>query len=420
MKGEAALLVHAGLDERAKRKKEETMTLDNSEQYTEIQKLIQRANALRKDFATTAAQVDARGEYPAENLQQIGQAGLFRLCIPQEYGGLWDRKMHSNCEVIPEVANLLGAGEGSTGLIFATNSGVLRILFHENSEAPASTRQQVAREVMEEHIILVGSHAETGTNGHVTAQKVDGGIVINGTKTFNTGSEGARYAHVLHRLEGEQGMHSGLVRLDAPGVRLHHDWDNMGQRAATSQTITYRDVFVPDGWHWRFTALTPLFLAGMFLMYAGVSLGIGESGYDAMLSYIRTVKRTLTPGWTDGMTDPLVRKRIGDFSTRLAAAHALLREMSRQVERSDETSNVRQLLVGVLRAHTACMDATLTTTSELFELTGARSTSNHYRLDRFWRNARTFSLQDRMEVNLSWVGGYELTGELQIPGLPQV
>jgi hypothetical protein len=55
----------------------------------------------------------------------------------------------------------------------------------------------------------------------------------------------------------------------------------------------------------------------------------------------------------------------------------------------------------------------------MFELTGARSTSNTYRLDRFWRNARTFSLHDPIMAKLAIIGGYDLTGEFTMPTPPQ-
>ncbi len=391
------------------------MTTHYIERATEVEDLIQRAKALREVLATTSAQVDASGEVPKENLDQIGEAGLYRLSIPRAYGGLWDGKITSLSAAFVEVGTQLCAGEGSTGMLFLTSANVLRLLFVEHSELSETTRQQLAREVLEEHVRIVSSVAETGVKGHVTSRKVDGGIVINGTKSFNTGSGGARYANVVHSLEGEQGAHSALVPLDAPGVKLHHDWDNMGQRATISQTITYENVFVPDNWHWHLNGLSPVFASLTFLMSASVTLGIGEGGYDAMLAYVREGKRSLTPGWTDGTTDPLVRKRVGEFSTRLAAAHALLREASKQLEQTEEDADPRSLIAAVMRAQAACIDAAVKTTSEMFELTGARSTSNRYRLDRFWRNARTFSLHDPIEAKLSGLGGFELTGESPIP-----
>lgn len=96
----------------------------------------------------------------------------------------------------------------------------------------------------------------------MTGRRVTGGVVVNGTKTFNTNSGGGGWANVGINLEGEQGRWHALVPLDQPAVTCHHDWDVMGQRGTHSQTIDYRDVFVPDGYSFRgqmSPALAPIF-----------------------------------------------------------------------------------------------------------------------------------------------------------------
>lgn len=49
---------------------------------------------------------------------------------------------------------------------------------------------------------------------------------------------------------------------------------------------------------------------------------------------------------------------------------------------------------------------------EEVKLTGTRSTANTYQLDRFWRNAPTFSVHDATNLKLLIVGTFELTGKV--------
>ncbi|RWX01294.1 hypothetical protein EHI45_36795, partial [Rhizobium leguminosarum] len=49
-------------------------------------------------------------------------------------------------------------------------------------------------------------------------------------------------------------------------------------------------------------------------------------------------------------------------------------------------------------------------TSRVFELTGARSTAEKYRFDRFWRNVRTHTLHDPVRWKYHVVGNYHLNG----------
>ena len=53
--------------------------------------------------------------------------------------------------------------------------------------------------------------------------------------------------------------------------------------------------------------------------------------------------------------------------------------------------------------------------SQLFELTGARSTSDRLRLDRFWRNARVHTLHDPVDYKLRDVGRYRLEARIPEP-----
>ncbi len=349
---------------------------------------------------------------PAKNLHRIWEAGLSRINVPREYGGLSDGTLTFGFTAVAETLTNISAGESSTGQIYGTQALLVRELFNPHNDFPETTRRQLAHEILAENARFVASNAETGASGRVTSRKVDGGIVLNGTKTFNTGSGSARYAAVGHLLEGVAGMHQALVRLDDPAVKQHHDWDNMGQRATDSQTITYEHVFIPDGWHTHVPPFELIFLPFVFTMHGALMLGIGLGGFDAMLKYVQASKRAILPGFKSGVEDPLVRIRVGDLSTRLAAAHALQREIACQVEAFEEGSDAAPLVVHAFRSKAASIEAALTTTSEIYELTGARSTSNTYRLNRFWRSARTFSVHDPTDVKYLAVGSYELTGQL--------
>jgi alkylation response protein AidB-like acyl-CoA dehydrogenase len=59
--------------------------------------------------------------------------------------------------------------------------------------------------------------------------------------------------------------------------------------------------------------------------------------------------------------------------------------------------------------------AGLEVSSQLFELTGARSTSQRFGLDRFWRNARVHTLHDPVDVKLRDLGRHAL---LDLPPEP--
>ncbi|MBO0791481.1 MAG: hypothetical protein J2P36_11100 [Ktedonobacteraceae bacterium] len=389
------------------------MASSDSKILSELRGLVLRSAELRQEFARTAAEVDARGVDPADNLRRLWETGLNGISVPRAYGGLSDGTMGFGFEALTETVINVSAGEGSTGQIYFTQALVARELLHPQVTLPETTRQQLAHEILQENVRFVSSNAEAGTSGRVTSRQVDGGIVLNGTKTFNTASGGARYALVGHLLEGMAGMHMALVRLDDRAVKQHHDWDNMGQRATESQTITYEEVFVPDGWHFHMPPLVGSLLIPLaFSMHGAMLLGIGRGAFDEMLAYVRKSQRTIFPSSKSSDEDPLMRLRVGDLSVTLAAAHALQREVARQAEDVEEGMDITELLIHASRAKVASIEAALKVTNEMYELTGARSTASTYRFDRFWRDARTFSVQTPIDLRRLAVGVHELQGQM--------
>ncbi len=250
--------------------------------------------------------------------------------------------------------------------------------------------------------------------GKATARPTEGGVVLSGTKAFNSNSGGLGMALVMCLLAGEQpARHHVLVDLQHPQVELHDDWDNMGQRGTRSQTITYHDVFVPDGWHQPAPAeFSPAFLGFGMLMHAALMQGIGEGALDALVQHTRTMKRGSLPQFTTPAEDPLILRRIGALSSRLAASRALLHSAVDQLEASHDGDDLDALAIDCFRSKVASVEASLAAAAEIHEVTGARSTSNVYRLDRYWRNARTFASHDPIDAKSVYVGGYELGGQL--------
>jgi alkylation response protein AidB-like acyl-CoA dehydrogenase len=59
--------------------------------------------------------------------------------------------------------------------------------------------------------------------------------------------------------------------------------------------------------------------------------------------------------------------------------------------------------------------AVLDITARMFEVTGASSTSGKLGFDRFWRNARTLTLHDRLDYKVHDVGRWFLNGTWPTP-----
>lgn len=380
---------------------------------TDAASLLERATALRPTLSANGLDDDRNNADSATNMAVLAQAGMSRLLVPYEYGGLWEGDALGGWGTCIRVGTQICAGDGPTGQNWGTTALVARELFAQGDALPERTKSEIARRLLEDGLRLVASNAETGVGGKVVARRVDGGVILSGTKSFNTNSGSRGIASVGCVLGGEDGTpHRVLVDLTAPGVELHQDWDNMGQRGTHSQTITYHDVFVADGWHYAAHAPSALFFGAVMVMHASLMQGIGEGAFDAMVDHVRALQRGYLPGYATAIEDPLVARRLGEISSRLAASRALLYSTADAFEHSTEGLDADATVVDGFRAKVACVEAALEATGTVHELTGARSTAAKYGLDRFWRNARTFASHDPTDTKNVYIGTYEVTGEL--------
>lgn len=397
---------------------------DNQNVTAAIADIVRRSEKARAALAKVAPTLDT-SEDPKAGMQIAWQADIHRLGIPVEYGGLSNGSPNFALEALMECLINICAGESSVGQMILTQALHLRMLFADSGLSQQAL-EQIAGSFMVGDTRLVGSAAQPGIKEPVTASIVDGGVVINGVKQFNTQSEGPGWAHVhcvLILADGMKKPYAALVPLDASGVIHHHDWDNMGQRATGSQTLTYKNVFVPDGFHHEMNlnvaALGALLGVGM-LYHAVLMQGIGEGAYDAMLDYARTLNRPSVSAFSSANDDVFMQRQIGVNRGNLWAARALLLETARKAEQATPETDMMQLAARGMASKAASVRAALEVCDGMFDVCGSRATASKYGLDRFWRNARTFACHDSTDAKDAIVGAIELTGQLPMTLLPRL
>lgn len=388
-----------------------------------LAEVVDRARAIRPALELDAYEIDAKGVDPTRNMRLISDAGINAINVPTEFGGLWTGPSFGGWKDTIDTLSEISAADGSTGQCWVSSTLVAREVFAAD-ELPKSTREQIAEEFLFEGRRFVASNAETGGTGRVTGRPVDGGIVVSGVKTFNTnsGGGGQDFLSVSFSLLGPDGnpdngtRHHALIRLNDPCISAGHNWDNMGQRGTYSQTIEYRDVFVPDGWHFPAHIADPYFFCAAMLLHAGLLQGIGEGAYAAAISFIQQLNRPSMPKFETAANDPLIHRQLGEMSSDLAASRALMLSVAEELESPDRVANPEVMAIKGFRAKVASTTTGLNVSSRIHDLTGARSTSNTYRLDRFWRNARTFGSHDSVDAKNAFIGAFDLAGDL--PAIP--
>jgi alkylation response protein AidB-like acyl-CoA dehydrogenase len=121
-------------------------------------------------------------------------------------------------------------------------------------------------------------------------------------------------------------------------------------------------------------------------------------------------------GITEATAEPYVLATYGGFSARLQAVAALAEKAADHLDaalaRGTELTWEERgdLAVEVAALKVVSTETALDVTAGIFEVTGARSSANHYGFDRFWRNVRTHTLHDPVAYKRREVGEYYLNG----------
>jgi alkylation response protein AidB-like acyl-CoA dehydrogenase len=245
-------------------------------------------------------------------------------------------------------------------------------------------------------------------------------LVIEGQKSFSSGSVDADW--LIVSATDEQSKRLVVLALPAtrPGIRALGDWDNMGQRQTDSGTVSFENVAVspheilatPGPLGSTFASLRPLIAQ---LTLSNVYLGLAEGALAEVRQYTLSGRRAWPgSGVESAAQDPYVLHRYGEFYVATSGARALADRAAAALETAYQKGDALSpeeragVSVEVALAKVASTRAALQVTSELFDVAGARATTARLGLDRFWRNARTHTLHDPVDYKLRELGQHAL------------
>jgi alkylation response protein AidB-like acyl-CoA dehydrogenase len=265
------------------------------------------ANELgRAKFAPRAAQWDQSASFPFANYDDLREAGLLALCVPEAQGG-----RGADYPTFMMVAAEIGRFCGATALTYNMHicstlwTGVLAdgIAMTGVQRTEHNRRRELHfRRVVQDGAIYAqpfseGSAAAAGRAPFgTTARKVEGGWRVNGRKIFASLSGAADYYGVLcteDKGDDKPDVRDTLylaVPATSEGFSISGDWDPLGMRGTVSRNLAFNEVFVSDdeqllprGVYYQGAQTWP----AMFFTLAPTYLGLANAAYDFTVSYLR-------------------------------------------------------------------------------------------------------------------------------------
>ncbi|EKN64008.1 acyl-CoA dehydrogenase family protein [Schinkia azotoformans] len=360
-------------------------------------------------FYENAADRDLKGGNPKLERDLIRESGLLKVLIPKQFGG-WGESWTD----VVQIVRLFAKYDSSLAHVYGYHFvNLITAHLWGNKEQQEFYFSETAEKN------LFWGNAFNPIDMKLYARKEKGNFVLNGVKTFCTGSVDSDYLIVSALYENQDHQQFiAIIPTNRQGITVNEDWDNFGQRQTDSGTITFTNVMVKkeevlqNGLDSSEFAKLRLNISHFILNH--VFLGIMEGALEAAKKYTKTKKRIRTPNNDSVTGDPIIQRHYGEFYVQLEASKLLVEKTDTLFERlwnkgeaitEEERLELNQ---AVYTAKAFTTNAGLELTSRMFEVMGSRATANQYRFDRYWRNMRTMTLHYSIDNVIQQLGEWVL------------
>lgn len=376
-----------------------------------------RTEALAQLLAANAVERDHAGGHAAAERELIRASGLLDLTTPRAYGG-WGQSWETFYASLRHIAQ----ADSSLAHLYAFHHlQVATILLYGKPEQ----HEFFLRPTVEQH--LFWGNALNPNDKRALATEDGEGWRISGPKSYCSGSVGSDRLTFSAWHEPTQSLLIGALPSDRAGVTIRSDWDAFGQKQTDSGSVTFdqvrlepHEVLVRPGQQATPRATLRSQMAQLILtnLYVGIARGALEQG----LRYTRDSSRPFfAAGVSRAIDDPYVQQRYGQLAVLVRPAEVLADIAAQAIDQALALGDAvtaadrGRVAIAVAEAKAVAHRAAIEVSSQLFELTGAGSTSSRFGLDRFWRNARVHTLHDPIDYKLRDLGRHALTGAFPEP-----
>jgi alkylation response protein AidB-like acyl-CoA dehydrogenase len=268
---------------------------------------------------------DQAQHFPVELVPHLGALGLMGIQFPEQYGGAAMSAI-DYCICIEELARV----DPAVALSVAAHNGLCAAHI-----ALAGTEQQKQRFLVPlargEKIGAWGlTEASSGSDAaamRTAAVKVDGGWVLNGSKTFTThgrvGDVLVVMAVTSPRMPRSKGVSAFIVEKGAPGFTPGKKEDKLGMRASETSEVILQDCRVPAdqllGREGHGFIDTMQVLDAGRIGIAALAVGLAQGAYEAAVHYARERRAFGQP--IGGFQ--AIQWKLADNATRIEAARLL-------------------------------------------------------------------------------------------------
>lgn len=338
----------------------------------------------REEVDPIVEETDETQRFPLEVFRKAGELGFLGILVPDTYGGAGLGYVDYAL-----VIRALSEVDPSVGLsVAAHNSLCTNHILKFGTEAQ---KQRWLPRLATGEAIGAWSLTEPGAGSDAAgtrtrAEKVDGGWVLNGAKTFTThGAVGdVCVAFAVTDPEGPRhhNISAFVVEKGAKGFRAGKKENKLGTRASDTSEVVFEDCFVPDDQLMGergdgfIQALT--ILDGGRISIAALGLGIASGATLTAAAYAREREQFGRPI----AKFQAIQFHIAEMATRVAAAEALVMAAAQAMDRGQRVTRL------AAEAKLFAGEAAVFCSERGVQIHGGYGFIKDYRAEKFYRDAK--------------------------------
>lgn len=373
---------------------EQQMIVDIARQITDERIIPQRA------------ELDENHVFPRDILNEMAQADLFGIPIPEEYGGFG-----GGCLDIVLAVEQFGRGCVGVGTAYAANFlGSYPLIFSGSEEQKKKYLPAVASGEKFAAFGLTEANAGSDASGINTTAYLDGDEwVLNGTKQWITnGGEAQIYTviAITDRKRGARGASMFIVEDGDAGFSYGPKEKKMGIRASSTTELIFKDCRIPKD---RIIGRPGTgFITVMKTLdasrpgIASLGVGLGQGALDEAVSYAKQRVQFGKPI----IAFQAVQHMLADMATQVEAARALTYAAARHID-----ANPKNVSKSSSMSKLFATDMAMKVTTDAVQILGGYGFMCEYPVEKMMRDAKILQIYEGTNQIQRNVIGQELNKE---------
>jgi alkylation response protein AidB-like acyl-CoA dehydrogenase len=352
-----------------------------TEQQKTIKQLARRIAEER--ILPVRAELDEGEEFPWAIMKDLADSDMFRVSIPEEYGGLGGGCLEL-CLVVEELSRVCS---GVAVSYAASALGSFPLLEYGSEEQKRKYLPDIASGGRLAAFALTEATAGSDASAiRTTAERVEGGYILNGTKQFITnGGEAEIYTVIAltAKERGARGASAFLVEKDAPGFSFGKKEKKMGIRASSTRELVFRNCFVPGenmiGREGMGFIMTMRLLDRSRPGVGAQAVGLAQGALEAAVDYARERIQFGHPI----ISIQAVQHMLANMATEVEAARLLVYAAARTVDSGTKNFTEESAMAKVFASDTA-----MRVTTDAVQIFGGVGYMRDYPVEKMMRDAK--------------------------------